>query len=127
MAKKKQERKFSPIIILLIITLIIALLSFIGSLFSMQGDKTSIVSGTLETSLITVKNVLSYDGIKYIFNNIFNNYQLLEPVVMLIFSIISLSVFESSGLLDVFIGHLKKRDFKYITFITLFVSIISSI
>ncbi len=127
MRKKKKERKFSPITIMLFITTIIAVLSFFGELFGIQGSQTEIVSGTLETSLIAVQNIISFNGIKYVLENFLMNFKMLEPVTLLIISFITLSVFEASGLASSIAIPLKKKPFPFITFMTLFISILSSV
>lgn len=124
--KKKNERHYSPIFVMVVLTFFLALFSLIGNVLDMQGELTSIVNGTLETSLVTVKNILSFDGIQYLFSNIFSNEAVLAPFVYLLISYLTVSIFEASGLASLLAIRLKKKSFQTITFLTLFISIISS-
>ena len=57
--KKGKKKQFGPVITMIILTFIIILLSLIFSLFGITGTRTVIAGDSLETSLITVKNVLT--------------------------------------------------------------------
>lgn len=124
--KKKNEKHYSPIFVMGILTFFLALCSFVGSYFGMQGQMASIVKGTLETSLVTVKNILSLEGIQYLFSNIFSNETYIKLFLYLLISFVTLSIFESSGLASMVAAPLKKKSFQTITFLTLLISIISS-
>lgn len=124
--KKHKKRSYSPIFMLIILTLIIMLVSFAFDLFGIEGQKAAIVNGTLETSLTTVKNIFSVTGLQYIFTHITSNSVVLEPLVLLIISLMGISVGMTSGLFKVIFRPLKKCNLTVITFVTLFISIISS-
>lgn len=124
--KKKKERNIGPVITLLILILVVVLTSFVFSIFEVQGQRTEINNGVLETSLITVNNALSIDGIKYIFSNAISNLQLFEPLVLLIISLIGYGIGEASGFFKAIFTPLKKIHPTFITFSILFIGIISS-
>ena len=63
--KKKNKNVKGPVSTILILTIIISIASFILDLLGFQGSKTYIGNGSLETSLVVVKNVISLEGIKY--------------------------------------------------------------
>lgn len=130
--KKLKLKKFyiHPITIFIILTLVVLILSFILSLFEMQATYNTINTTTkeLEPTLVTVENLLSYKGIKYIFSNAIRGFFSFGPLSMLITSLIGISIAKASGLLDT----LSKRIFKKIsktqmTFIIIFLGVISSI
>ena len=70
MAKKKKEKIYGPVFIVLIVALIISLVSLFFSIFEIESYKTVIANGTLESSLVSVKNILSIDGFQYIIKNL---------------------------------------------------------
>lgn len=127
MAKKKKEKLHGPVSVILILILIISIISSIMSIFGIDGYKTVIQNGTMETVLVTVKNVISLEGIKFIIGNAVNNFRTLEPLVLIIISLLGISICEKSGLLNAMFNPLKRVKLNIIIFITLLIGIISSI
>lgn len=127
MAKKKKEKLHGPVSVILILILIISIISSIMSIFGIDGYKTVIQNGTMETILVTVKNVISLEGIKFIIGNAVNNFRTLEPLVLIIISLLGISICEKSGLLNAMFNPLKRVKLNIIIFITLLIGIISSI
>lgn len=127
MAKKrnKNKRTLGPIIIMIIISLVIMILSFILNKLGIQTSVTE--PGTFETTIITVKNIFSREGIQYIFGNAMKNFQMLEPLVTIIISLIAISVLEISGLLKHVFSCFKNTKTIIITGIVLLVSILSTV
>ena len=74
LAKKKKNKIYGPVFAIFIIIIIISLLSLIFSILNIEGYKNVIANNTLESQLITVRNIISIDGIKYLFENIVNNF-----------------------------------------------------
>ena len=121
---KKRLKRQGPITTIIFLTLLIGLISFIFNLIKISGNTTE--AGTLETTLVTVNNIFSKDGIKYLLNNSVINFQLMKPLIYLIMSLIATSILESSGLLNHIISPLKKVRPYFITMITVLVSIVLS-
>ena len=116
--KKKNKKIFQGALsTILLMCVIVILLSFVLSLFGFEGYKTYISNGTLESSLITVNNILSVNGIKYLFNNAVINFKMFEPLVLLIISMIGISIADTSGLLDSIFLPLKKIKGSFLTFL----------
>lgn len=122
--------KLYPITSFIIMTIFIVILSGILSLFDVQAtyNKIDLNNIELKSTLVVVKNMLSYDGIKYILSNAATNFISFTPLSMMLISLLGISVAVSSGFFDVFI----KRNFaevnsRVITFMLLFLSIISSL
>ena len=122
---KRKRRTIGPVVEILFLSLIIVVASFIFNLIGVSGFKTE--AGTFETSLIVINNIFSTNGIKYILNNSLVNFQTLEPLVMVLMSLIAVSILEASGLLKQIFSPLKNVKSKYITMIVMFVGIISTI
>lgn len=125
--KLKNKKVFGPITIMIVISAIIILTSFVTSLFGVQAEKTVINNGVLETSLTTVNNFLSVDGIKYLFGNAILNFQMFEPLVMIIISLIAFGIADTSGLLQIVLKPLRNVKSSTVTLIVVLLGFISSI
>lgn len=116
-----------PVITIVILILFLMVLSSIFSLLGIQGHKTSIVNGNLESSLVTVRNIFSVNGMQYIFSNVVLNFRSFEPLVLIIMSFIAISIGESSGLLKAIFSPFRKLNSKTTTFLVFLLGIVSSI
>lgn len=125
--KKKKDRLYGPVSVLSILIIVVSILSLIMSIIGIDGYKTVIENGTMETTLVTVKNVLSLDGIKFIIGNAVSNFSSLKPMILLIISLLGISICEKSGLLNAIFAPLKRVKLSIIIFITLLIGIISTI
>lgn len=123
---KKKNILLGPVITIIILIGIIILTSSICSLLGLEGQKSEIVIGTIETHVTTVNNVLTVDGIKYILTSTITNLQLFEPLLLIISSLIAIGIGEASGLFKAIFTPLKKIKSSIITFLVLFVGIIST-
>ena len=126
MAKKKKNKIYGPVFAIIIIIAIISILSLIFSIFNIEGYKNVIANNTLESQLITVKNIISIDGIKYLFENVINNFMNFKPLVLFIVFLLGLGVCEQSGLMYAIVSPFKKLKLNFIIFITIFIGIIST-
>lgn len=123
---KKEKKMLGPVITIIIMTFVIVILSAIFSWLGITGNQTAIINGSLETSLTTANNILTREGIKYIFTNVITNFQIFEPLVLLIISLITVSIGEASGLFRAAFTGLKKINPKFLTFIVLLFGVGSS-
>lgn len=111
---RKKLKRTGPITTIILLILGVSVISFILNLLGVRGYTTE--AGTLETSLVTVNNVISKDGIKYILNNTIINFQMMQPLVYLIISLIAVSILETSGLLKHLLIPLKKLNINILLF-----------
>lgn len=118
----KRIKKQGPLTTIVFLTILIGLMSFLLKLLKVGGSVTE--AGTLETSLVTINNIFSKDGIKYLFNNYVINFQVLQPLIYFIMSLMSVSILEASGLINYLVKPFKKVKPFWITFIVFFFSII---
>jgi len=131
--KKKLKFKkvhFHPVTTFIILIGIVIILSGLFSLLEVQAtyNKLNFATNELEKTLVTVKNLFNYDGIKYIVSNATRNFISFTTLSTLLISLIGLSVAQATGLLDAFIKRvLVKIDNKKITFILIFLATISSL
>ncbi len=122
---KLKRKPYGPVIEIIIMAIVISVLCLILHLIGFSGYKTE--AGTFETTLMVINNIFSKEGIKYLLNNTLAHFQTLEPLVLIIVSLIAVSIMEASGLLKHIFTPFKKLKSKYITMIVLFVGIISTI
>lgn len=125
--KNKKENLSGPVSTIIAFIVIVAILSFILNKMGFQGYKTSIVNGVLADSLVNVKNIISSDGIRFIIGNAVTNFKSFEPLVLLIISLIGIGICEKSGFLNVLFSPLKKVKFGVILYLTILISLISTV
>lgn len=125
--KNKNKKVFGPITVMIVISTIIILTSFITSLLGVQAEKTVINNGVLETSLTTVNNFLSAEGIKYLFGNTILNFQMFEPLVMIIISLIAFGIADVSGLLQIIFKPLRKLKASTVTMLVVLLGFVCSV
>ncbi len=123
MRQKKAKKKLGAIFVLLILTLIVALISFLFKHFDINGQITSITNGGLESSAISLKNVLSKEGILAIFSGVITNFQYLQVLITLVVSLMGISILERSGLLSILFKPFQNLKPFMITFIIFFFGI----
>lgn len=119
-SKKIRSSFFSMMIIFVVILISSCILSLIG----FGGDKSYIANGSIETTLVTVRNPLSVKGISAILSNSVSNFINFTPLMYLLISLIGIGVLDKSGLLDVIVKPFKNLKFNIIIFMTFFLSII---
>ena len=121
---------FHPITMFLVLTLFIILLSGLLSLLEVQATYNIVNVNTkeLEPTLITVENMLSFDGIKFMISNAAKNFLSFGPLGMLLLSLIGITVAEGTGFIETFTRrHLSKIPKSTMTFLVIFVAICSSL
>ena len=121
----KKKHFVGPVVEIIFLGVIISLICLILNLIKSRGYVTE--PQTFETTLVIVKNIFSKSGIKYIISNTVNNFKELEPLVLVILSLIAVSIMEASGLLKQLFKPLKKVKPIFITGLVIFVGIISTI
>lgn len=130
--KKLKLKKFSlhPITTFIVMTLGVLVLSWLLSILQIQSTYTLVRPENLELEsvFVSIKNMLNYDGIKYIISNASSNFASFAPLVSLLIALIGLSIAHASGLIDTFIKRVTLNiSNKKLTFILILVAIFSSI
>lgn len=126
MKKRKEKLSLGPVFTIMILILIIMVASFVCSILQVRGDRASVVNGVLETSVVSVQNIFSLSGFKYLLSNTVTNLHLFEPLYLLIISLIGIGIGEKSGLFKAVFSNSRKLKTGPLTIITLFLSIIST-
>ncbi len=124
---KKNTKGIGPVVVILILTVIVIALSSVCSILEFQGEKTEIINGTLTTSLVSVQNIFTPSGFKYILTSVVTNFKLFNPLFLLIISLIGIGIGERSGLFKALFTPLKKLKSPVITFIVFFLGVVSSV
>lgn len=124
--KKKNKIVLGTATSMLIITLFIVILSAVLSKIGIQAEKNVLSNGSLMVSFTSIKNILSREGIKYLFGNIILNFRMIEPLAFTIVSILAFSILETSGLMQICFSPLKKLSNKTFTMIVILLSFIST-
>ena len=130
--KKVKFKKFNfhPITTFILLIIGTFLLSWILSVFQFQATYTVVRPENLELEsiFVTVKNLINYDGIKYIISNAATNFASFAPLISLLIALLGLSIAHASGLIDTFIKRVTLNiSNKHLTFILILVAIFSSI
>lgn len=125
--RKKNAAKKSLLFSSLLMSAIILFLTIILSLIGFGGQKTAIVNGSLETSLVTVKNFFSGNGIRYFFNNAVENFSSFKPLILVLISLVGIGVAEIGGLFKAICSKYRKVKLNNVIIFTLFISIVSGV
>ena len=131
--KKKLRLKkfyFHPVTVFLVLIGLIIVLSGILSLFQVQATYNVVNPNTLELepTLVTIENLFSFDGIKFIISNAAKNFLSFAPLGTLIISLMGLTVAEATGFIEMLTRrHISKFNKYFVTFLVLFISIVSSL
>ena len=124
---KKNSKGIGPVVVILILTILVIVLSSICSILEFQGEKAEIINGVLTTSLVSVQNIFTPSGFKYILTSATNNFKMFNPLFLLICSLIGIGIGERSGLFKALFTPLKKLKSSVLTFIVFFIGVISSV
>lgn len=119
-----------PIMSFLILILITICVSGILSLFDITGSYSTVntKSNSLESTMITIENLFSLRGLKYIFSNTVSNFASFTPLSMLLITLLGIGIMDKTGFLDtIFYVLTRKLRKNVVTFILVLICILSSI
>jgi len=124
-----QKKSFEPATIFLFLILFTILISFVGNLFNWQAtyDKINLITGSKESVLVTIENLLSIQGLQYLISSATKNFATFAPLVSVIVGFIGIGIIEKSGLFHAVFGRLKEAPLRTITFFIILFSVISSL
>ena len=130
MSKMKEKITLHPIMTFMVLIVVTILLSGILNLLDFETEVYHVNSTTLEYSreLVSVDNLLSLEGLKYIFSDTVANFVGFTPLSTLIIILIGIGVMEKSGFLKTAITCVTKKMKKNtVTFLLIFGSIFASV
>ena len=108
MDREKKRFQVHPVWFFLVLIVITVVLSALLSLFNFQGTQTDVSLGSSSTSVLTVKSLLSYEGIKYMFSESINNFLKFVPLGTLIVGLLGVGLMIKTGLLKSLFSKLNK-------------------
>ena len=109
---------------------LVVVVSVIGSLLNWQGEypKLNIVTGEVESHLVSVESLFSREGARYVVGNVLSTVMSFTPLIMFLFSMIGIGFAEKTGLFKAIFSFKKKKISKFwLTFIISLVSIMSTV
>ena len=119
-----------PIMSFVILILITVFISGILNLFDVTGSYGLINSktNTLENTIVTIENLFSLRGVKYIFSNTVSNFASFTPLTLLLITLLGIGIMDKTGFLDTLFYVLTRKVKKnVITFVLTFICILASI
>ena len=109
MDETKSKRGMHPVWFFILLILITILLSFILSLLKLQGTEYSVSqTGKVTTTILTVKSLISYSGMKFLFGESINNLLKFMPFGTIIFGLLGIGTLIKTGLLKEIFSKLSK-------------------
>ena len=126
---KKRELKLHPAILLFILTIIVMIVSSVGSILNLETTYYNVntVTGELETQIVTINNLFNRTGIQYLVSNMLTNFVDFAPLGTLILGLMGVGVAYKSGFLNAFFKMVvKNKSKKLFTFLVVFFGVLSS-
>lgn len=127
MARRKRDKVYGPVLVIALMILLVSIASLILNMIGFDSSKTIISNGVMETTLITVKNIISIKGLQFIVGKTVSNFRTFEPLVLLIISLFGISICEKSGFLNALFSPLKRVKLGIVIFMTILFGIISTV
>ena len=126
---KKREYKLHPALVLFLLTILIMIISSVGSILNLETTYYNVntVSGELETQIVTINNLFNRTGIQYLVSNMLSNFINFAPLGALIVGLMGVGVAYKSGFLNTFFKMITKdKSRKLFTFLVVFLGVLSS-
>lgn len=134
--KKSKEKLNSAITFFIKMIILVIIVSFVAKILvdtkiiPYDGVISSVNSNTneIENNIVKINSVLSIDGFKYILGNTVKNFINFPPFVLFIVAMLGIGFLNKTGFIKAFTGvFLQKRNKLLITFLLIFLTMISSI
>ena len=126
---KKREFKLHPAIVLFILTIIVMVISSVGSILNLETTYYNVnpVTGELETQVVMINNLFNRTGLQYLVSSMLSNFTSFAPLGSLIVGLMGVGVAYKSGFLNSFFKIItKNKPKKLFTFIVVLLGVISA-
>ena len=123
---KKKKIRLHPALVFLILTIVIMIISVIGSLLNLEANYFVVneATGDLTSRVVTINNLFNRTGLQYLISNMLNNFLNFAPLGNLIIGIIGVGVGYRSGFLNTLFKVIgEKIPRKVLTFIVVLLGI----
>lgn len=122
MARKKTKKlTLGPILTIVILNILVIVLSFVFSKIGFVTNKTEIINNELSTTNVVVNNLVSRDGIKFLFSSILDNFKNFNVLYVFIIALLGMGLADDSGLFRALFKKCKKFKLSFIIVITLII------
>ena len=100
--KKINHIRLHPALIFLILTIIVMVISSVGSILNLESSYYTVneISGELETQVVHINNLFNRTGIQYLISNLLTNFTSFTPLGTLILGLMGIGVAYKSGFLN---------------------------
>lgn len=129
MKKIKKEFKLHPALLFFTLTILIMIVSSIGSILNLETSYYNVnsINGSLESKIVVINNLFNRTGLQYLISNMITNFISFAPLGNLIVGLLGVGVAYKSGYLNSLFGILSKKiSKKTFTFIVVLLGILSS-
>ena len=126
---KKKDIRLHPALLLFILTIIIMIVSSVGSILHLETTYYNVntVTGGLETQVVTINNLFNRSGIQYLVSSMLDNFINFSPLGTLIVGLMGVGIAYKSGFLNAFFKMITKdKPKKMFTFLVVLLGVISS-
>lgn len=126
---RKKELKFHPAILLFLLTIMIMVISSVGSILNLETTYYNVnaVTGELEAQVVTINNLFNRTGLQYLVSNMLTNFINFAPLGTLIVGLMGVGVAYKSGFLNAFFKMITKdKPRKLFTFLVVLLGVITS-
>lgn len=127
--QKKRRVKLHPALVFLFLTLVVMIISSVGSILNLETSYYTVntVTGDLESNAVVINNLFNRTGIQYLISNMLSNFITFAPLGTIILGLMGVGVAYKAG----FLNSLYKMIAKYIprkmlTFIVVLLGVIFS-
>jgi len=110
MDEVKKKRGLHPVWFFIILSIGTIFLSFIFSLINLQGTEYQVnQSGTVTTTILTVKSLLTLSGLRFILGEAINNFLKFVPLGTVVIGLIGMGSLIKTGLLKEIFGRIANK------------------
>ena len=124
--KKKNNLTLGPVLTIVAIIFIVIVVSFIFSKLGLVTTKSELVNGEILNTNISINNLLSKDGLKFIFSSVIDNFKNFSVIYVLIISLLGIGIAEDSGLFRRIFKGGRKLKLSFIILITMIIGCVAS-
>ena len=122
MARKREKNlTLGPVLTVVAMIFIVIICSFIFSKLGIVTTKSELLNGEISTSNISVNNLLTKEGIKYIFSSIINNFKNFSVIYVMIIALLGIGIADDSGLFRRLFKKFRKFKLSFIIILTMIV------
>lgn len=124
---KKKKFRLHPALVFLILTIIIMIISSIGSIFNLEANYYVVNenTGDLTTQVVNINNLFNRTGIQHLISNMMKYFLEFAPLGNLIVGLLGIGVAYKSGFLNAVFKMIgEKLPRKFLTFITVLLGIL---